>query len=76
MSKGIITLIGFTLFIIGFLAIILSLVGVQLAFLTWIDNPSRSFGFLIKLLMILGGAVIVVLARGRWKEEYDEEIVS
>ena len=51
------------------LALVLSLVGVQLSFLTWIDKPGRLFGFLIRILMVLLGVVIVVLARTDWREE-------
>ncbi len=69
MSKAIYTIIGFLLFTIGMMALVLSLVGVQLSFLTWIDKPGRLFGFLIRILMILLGVVIVVLSRTDWREE-------
>ena len=69
MSKAIYTSIGFILFILGFLALGLSLVGVQLSFLTWIDAPGRLFGFATRLLMIIGGIIIVVLTRTDWREE-------
>jgi len=69
MSRAIYTTIGFLLFTIGLMALVLSLVGVQLSFLTWIDQPGRLFGFVVRLLMILGGVVIVVLARTDWREE-------
>jgi len=69
MSKAIYTTIGFLLFIIGFLALGLSLVGVQLSFLTWIDVPGRLFGFATRLVMIIGGIIIVVLTRTDWREE-------
>ncbi len=69
MSRAIYTFIGFLLFLFGFMALALSLVGVQLSFLTWIDAPGRLFGFVIRLLMILAGIVIVVLTRTDWREE-------
>ena len=69
MSKAIYTTIGFLLFTIGMLALVLSLVGVQLSFLTWIDKPGRLFGFLIRILMVLLGVVILVIARTDWREE-------
>ncbi len=62
-NKGIITLLGFILAGLGFLALILSMVGVQLAFLTWIDSPGKLFGFLIRLLMILVGIIIIYLVQ-------------
>jgi len=69
MSRAIYTTIGFLFFTIGLMALVLSLVGVQLSFLTWIDKPGRLFGFIIRILMILAGVVIVVLARTDWREE-------
>jgi len=72
MSKTATTIIGFLLFIVGGLALVLSLIGVQLSYLTWIDEPSRLLGFVIRLLMILAGIVMVVLARTDWRE--DEEM--
>ncbi len=69
MSRAIYTFIGFLLFLFGFMALALSLVGVQLSFLTWIDAPGKLFGFVIRLLMILAGIVIVVLTRTDWREE-------
>ena len=69
MSRAIYTFIGFLLFLFGFMALALSLVGVQLSFLTWIDAPGKLFGFVIRLLMILSGIVIVVLTRTDWREE-------
>lgn len=73
MSKTVSTIIGFLLFIIGGLALVLSLIGVQLSYLTWIDAPGRLFGFVARLLMILAGIVMVVLARTDWRE--DEELM-
>ncbi len=60
---------GFLLFILGFSALVLSLVGVQLAFLTWLDAPGRLFGFLMKILMVVAGIVVVYLASTDWRAE-------
>ncbi|MEL6866648.1 MAG: hypothetical protein AAFP19_19640 [Bacteroidota bacterium] len=73
MNKAIWSLIGFSLFIIGFLALVLMIVGVQLSYLTWIDSGGRLMGFVIRLLMILSGVVIVVLTRTNWREENEQE---
>lgn len=56
------TIFGFLLAGTGFLALVLSVVGVKLSFLTWIDAPGAFFGFVIRLLMILTGFVIVYLS--------------
>ncbi len=70
--KGIYSLIGFLLFIIGFVALSLSLVGINLSFLSFLDRISPLFGLIIKLLMIVGGIVIVILARTDWEKENNE----
>ncbi len=68
MKKGLLTLLGFVLFMLGFSALVLSLVGVQFAFLTWLDAPGRLFGFVARLVMIILGIVVVVLANTDWEE--------
>lgn len=62
-NKGIVTLVGFLLAGIGFLALVLSVVGVKLSFLTWIDRPGPLVGFVIRLVMIVTGIIIVYLAQ-------------
>ena len=57
------TIIGFVLFLFGMLALILSLVGLKLSFLTWIDSPGRGFGFLIRIIMIFGGMILFYVGR-------------
>ena len=61
--KGILTLIGFLLVGIGFIALVLSLIGLQLSFLTWLDSPGRLFGFLMRIVMIVAGIILVYLAQ-------------
>ena len=63
------TLIGFLLAGTGFLALSLSLVGVKLSFLTWIDAPGPLFGFVMRLLMIVAGFVIIYLAQSNFRGE-------
>lgn len=62
-NKGLIMLIGFLLAGIGFIALILSLIGLQLSFLTWLDAPGRLFGFLMRIVMIVAGIIIVYMAQ-------------
>ena len=69
MKKTIWVIIGFLLFIIGFTALVLSLVGVKLTYLTWIDKPSAMFGFLLRILRIIGGVVIVYLSVTDWRNQ-------
>ena len=49
------------------------LVGVQLTWLTWIDAPGKLAGFLIRIGMILFGAITIYLSQGNWREESDQE---
>ena len=69
MKKGLFTLIGFLLFIIGGTALVLSLVGVKLSFLLWIDAAGGLLGFIIRIVMMIGGIVIAVLSTGNWQED-------
>ena len=63
MNKGIFSLIGFTLFLVGMLSLVLSLVSVKLSFLVWIDSFGGGIGLLLKLIMIVVGIVIIVITR-------------
>ena len=65
------TLIGFILFITGFVALTLALVGIRISFLAWMDNINPVFGFVMKLVMILAGLIIVVIAQGNDYEQDD-----
>ena len=60
---------GFLMFIFGFSALVLSLVGVKISFLAWMDYPGALFGFLMKILMIVVGIVVVYLTTTDWKAE-------
>ena len=70
-AKSIYAIIGFLLIIVGMLALVLMMVGVQLSFLTWIDAPGRLAGFVIRLLMIITGFVIVTLSQTDWRNVDD-----
>lgn len=72
MQKTIFTLLGFILFLFGFLSLVLSLVGVQFAFLAWLDKPSPLFGFIARIVMILAGVIMVSLAQTDWERERRE----
>ncbi len=71
-KKAIFAIIGFSLFIIGFLALFLMLVGVQLSFLSWIDAAGKLLGFIIRLGMIVGGGIIIFLSQTDWNKEEPE----
>lgn len=73
MKKTIWVSIGFLLFILGFTALVLSLVGVKISFLLWLDYPGPLFGFLMRIFMIILGIVIVYMTVTDWREEEGEE---
>lgn len=60
---------GFLLFIFGFSALVLSLVGIKFSFLAWLDYPGALFGFLAKIFMIVAGIVVVYLTVSDWRAE-------
>lgn len=70
-SRAIWSIVGFFLFLFGFLAVVLSLVGLKLSFLTWIDAPGKIFGFIARFVMIVAGIMIIYFTRTDWRE--DEE---
>ncbi len=70
-NKGLLSIIGFLLFLFGFLSILLSVVGIKLVFLQWVDAFGRGFGLLFKLLMVIAGFVVVIVARGD-EAQHDE----
>ncbi len=62
-NSGLFSLVGFLLAGIGFMALVLSVVGAQLSFLMWIDAGGAFWGFMIRILMILVGIIIIYLAQ-------------
>lgn len=72
MSRGKYAILGFTLFLFGFLSLFLMLVGVQLSFLTWIDAAGRLLGFIIRIGMILSGVIIIYLTQTNWRNVDDD----
>ena len=55
--------LGFLMAGTGILALVLSLIGIQLSFLTWIDYPGKLFGFLARIFMILVGFILIYLTQ-------------
>ncbi|MBK7343265.1 MAG: hypothetical protein IPJ06_09330 [Saprospiraceae bacterium] len=62
-QQGWITVIGFILFVLGFLSIVLSMVGVQLQFMVWMDHFGRGWGFLARLILMMTGILMVISDR-------------
>jgi hypothetical protein len=70
--KGFYSLIGFLMFITGFIALSLSMVGIKLRILSFLDSISPLFGFVSKIVLVIAGIVIVILARTDWEKENQE----
>ncbi|MFT4537089.1 MAG: hypothetical protein ACJA1A_001185 [Saprospiraceae bacterium] len=63
MRKGYVTIIGFLLFLGGFLSIVLSLVGLQLTFFSWIQSFGAGISIVIKLIMLFSGLIIMYISK-------------
>lgn len=71
-NKGYWLLLGYTLFTLGLTALIMQMVGVQWAFLRFIELGGRLLGFLVKILMVLAGVWLITMANTDWKREREE----
>lgn len=66
--------VGFALFLYGFLAIVLQFIGLQLTFLTWIDKGGQLLGFTLRLIMVIAGIAIAYAANTDWEKENNDSI--
>ena len=57
------TIIGFVLFLLGFLSVVLSTIGLNLDMLKFLDGLGRGTSFGIKLLMVFGGMILFYVGR-------------
>lgn len=72
MKKNIFVILGFLLLIFGAIALVLSLVGVKLSYLLWLDYGGALLGFVLRLLMIFGGVTMAWLALHDWEAENED----
>jgi len=63
MKNGYITLAGYAFFIIGFLSILLNIVGLQLSMLSWMSNLGQGTSIIIKLSMLFSGLIIMYISK-------------
>lgn len=70
-KKDLITILAFLLFLTGFTALTLSLVGIRWKFLAWIDDYSTLLGFLTKIGMILLAIIMLALINSSGEEQGD-----
>ncbi len=67
-------IVGFSLIVLGLTSLILTLVGIHWYFLGWLEHFGRLFAFVSKILMVMGGAIIFILARTDWERERRESM--
>ena len=63
------TVIGFILFFLGLVSILLNFVGVDIFFLSWLYNYSVALSFAVRLFMIIGGVVLIYVGQTDWSRE-------
>jgi hypothetical protein len=69
MKKSLLTALGFLLFFLGVLSLVLSLVGLKFSFLAFMDMFGALPSFIIKLSMIFGGIILIVLSKANPEQE-------
>jgi cytochrome c biogenesis protein CcdA len=70
--RGWLMLAAFVLFILGFTALVMMLLGLNWVFLTFLDAFGRTFGMVMRLLMVVLGVLLFVVANTNWEKERRE----
>ena len=65
-------ILGFVLFILGVLSLVLILVGANFTYLAWMDKPGSPRGILIRIFMIGGGLVMSYMALNPPQQEEED----
>jgi len=60
--KSVYSVGGYTLFVLGFLSLVLGLLGIKLTILAWLDNFSTVVSLVIKLGMLMGGLILMYVS--------------
>lgn len=68
MKHEIWSLVGFVIFLLGFIAIILSMVGLDFLPLKPIDTMNKTVGFMCRIVMIFGGLSLLFINRTRHRD--------
>lgn len=71
-NKGRWLLLAYALIVLGLSAIALQIVGSQWVFLTLLEKGGHLFAFVVKVLMVMAGFAIAVLANTDWERERRE----
>lgn len=71
MKRNIIVVLGFSLFLIGVISVVLNLVGLELQMLSFLESFGRTAGLIVKIIMIFGGMILFYISRTNFLEEED-----
>lgn len=73
MGKPIVTVIGYILILLGFLALILSMIGLRLKFLAFLEFGGPLIAFMIKMSMIMFGFIIMYISKTIERDRAEQE---
>lgn len=65
-------LLGWVLFLLGVTSLIMQMIGIHWYFLSFLEWSGRLSAFVIKILMVMGGVFLIVLANTDWERERQE----
>jgi len=72
-NKSLYTILGFVLFMLGFISIVVNMVGLPFMLTDWIYLIlGKTIGFFLKIVMIIAGVVIVVANLNSSDDDFDE----
>lgn len=63
MDRPIITVIGYLLLLFGFLSLVLSMIGLRLSFLKFLDSGGPLVAMMIKVGMIVAGFILMYVSK-------------
>jgi len=73
MDKPIVTVIGYVLILLGFLAVILSMIGLRLKFLAFLEFGGPLIAFIIKMCMIMVGFILMYISKTIARDREEQE---
>ena len=72
MDKPLVTVIGYIFLLLGFLSIILSIVGLRLSFLSFLEFAGPLIAFMIKISFIMIGFIIMYISKTIQRDRLEE----
>lgn len=73
LKRNILLIVGFLCFTIGFLSIVLSMIGFKFNFLSFLNQIGHGFAFLIYIVLFLLGIAVMYVAKSTAYKEKDQE---